>query len=68
MKAWLPEEATYVKVTLETMLQGQLSRGNSAILKIIYRQITDALGGEPTSMRWEQEGKDVVVGAALSGS
>ena len=65
MRAWLSREATYVKVTLEPRLRAQISRGNTDILRILYRQVVDGLGGDPVSCRWEWEGENVVVGAAL---
>ena len=67
MKSWLHREATYVKVVLEPKLQSQLGGkgGNPDVLKIIYNQVVGALGGEPTSGRWERQGEDIVVGLAL---
>ena len=67
MKAWLPGEATYLKITVEPKLQAQLGApgGNPGVLAILKRLIVEALGGEPTAWRWEQEGNNIVVGAAL---
>ena len=67
MRSWLPGEHTYVKITIEPALQAQLGGGgdNVDILSILHHQIVDALGGEPSAWRWEQEGVNIVVGAAL---
>jgi len=67
MKSWLPREAKYVKIVIEPQLQAHLGSpgGTPAILAILNHQITDALGGKPTAWRWEQEGDNIVVGAAL---
>lgn len=53
MEAWLPGEARYRVMQLSVRLQRQLSGGNPAIMAYIKSQMAEALGGEPTSWRWE---------------
>ncbi len=65
MKAWLPEESTYVKIRIEPALQARLIKDSTKWLAFLYRQAFKALGGVPTAWRWELEGDTVVVGAAL---
>lgn len=68
MNAWLSGQANYVKVCISPKLARQLGSNGSSkhpVVVLLRQLIKDALGGEPTSWRWEIEGENILIGAAV---
>lgn len=66
MNAWLDKGSKYIELSFSHRGQAYLQRGkNHGFRKAIVEQATRALGGAPSSWRWELDGANVLIVAGL---